>query len=89
MTEKQVTNAPTDNEQQMELPREVGAASLPPQRRRLGLVMAFIGLFGLAGAMVATVSSEAMRPFAAPSVIAFFFLWKVGKTILRGNIDKL
>jgi len=89
VTEKQVANATTDGEQPMELPREVGAASLSPQRRRLGLVLAFIGLFGFAGAMVATISSEAMRPFAAPCVLAFFFLWKVGKTILRGNIDKL
>lgn len=89
MTEKHMTEASTTNEAEPQIPAAIGAASLSPKRRRMGLVLAFVGLFGFAGALAVTVSSESLRLYAAPFVPAFFFAWKVGKTILRGNIDKL
>ncbi len=70
------------------IPDAIGAASLDPRRRKVGQVLAFGGLAGFAVALATTLLYEPFRVPAALFVLVFFFAWKIGKTILRGNLDR-
>jgi hypothetical protein len=72
-----------------EVPAAIGAASLSPERRRVGMAIAICGLVGFLAALSATIFVPSMRVAGAVCVPVFFLAWKVGKTILRGNIDRL
>lgn len=91
MTDKETNVATTapDATQEAPIPTAIGAASLSPERRRLGMGFAIVGLVGFFASMIVTTTVPSMRVPGAVGVPVFFVLWKIGKTILRGNIDRI
>ncbi len=72
-----------------DIPETIGSASLEPGRRKLGMILAFGGLGGFLISLGLTTFYSPLRVPAAILVLVFFFAWKIGKTILRGNLDRV
>ena len=76
----------SEHDQKEQPEREI---TLDPNRRLVARILAGGGLSLFLLMLLIAVFSEEYRVIAAISAFVFFWVWKAGKTILRGNLSKL